>query len=270
MTFPGLLNFLPPKIPPGAPWVRVGQICLGSNQSHIHPNMCAKFGCGPTGVNAMLVWQSRNEQKLRHPATLATIFLEHPSLGSLVVRLITGDPIGISGVKYLCVAIRSLIQLWMIICVVTVWNVCVRFSHTVRWQRTHAICRTMRRRECKLFITSVTCRLSPNQWIILLTMLIFNRHLWMYPPAVTTPGTPRLLLAHRDYSWHGTTPAMPVESRSFPAGAGGLPTAGRSNNPAEHAQLGTDTCTKKWGAHCRGKMNESSVDVWVVCVCVVQ
>ena len=41
----------------------------------------------------------------------------------------------------------------------------------------HVICRTMRRRECKLFITSVTCRLSPNQWIILLTMLIFKRHL---------------------------------------------------------------------------------------------
>ena len=28
-----------------------------------------------------------------------------------MVRLITGDPIGISGVKYLCVAIRSLVQL---------------------------------------------------------------------------------------------------------------------------------------------------------------
>ena len=28
------------------------------------------------------------------------------------------------------------------------------------------ICRTMRRQECKLFSTSVTCRLSPNQWII--------------------------------------------------------------------------------------------------------
>ena len=50
----------------------------------------------------------QNVQKLRHPATLATIFLERPSLGSLVVRFITRDPIGISGDEYLCVAIRSL------------------------------------------------------------------------------------------------------------------------------------------------------------------
>ena len=48
-------------------------------------------------------------RKLRHPATIATTFLERPPLGSLVVRLIAGDPIGISGVKYLCVAIRSLL-----------------------------------------------------------------------------------------------------------------------------------------------------------------
>ena len=109
--FPDFWIFDPLKSPLAPPWGRVGQICFGSNQSHIHPNMCAKFGCGPTGVNAMLVWQSRNVQKLRYPAKLATIFLERPSLGSLVVRLITRDPIGISGDEYLCVAIRSLIIL---------------------------------------------------------------------------------------------------------------------------------------------------------------
>ena len=57
--------------------------------------MCATFGCAPTVVNAMLVWQSRSVRKLRYPATIATIFLARPPLGSLVVRLITGDPIGI-------------------------------------------------------------------------------------------------------------------------------------------------------------------------------
>ena len=112
------------------------------------------------------------------------------------------------------------IQLWMIICVVRAWNVCAYLSHTVRWQMTRVICRNMRRRECKLFITSVTCRLSPNQWIILLTMLIFKRHLWISHTALTTPGsntatTPGMgLLLGRsvavpkvgDYSWHGTTP----------------------------------------------------------------
>ena len=29
----------------------MGQICLAENESHIYPNMCAKFGCGPTVVS---------------------------------------------------------------------------------------------------------------------------------------------------------------------------------------------------------------------------
>ena len=29
----------------------VGPICLGANESHIYPNMCAIFGCGPTVVS---------------------------------------------------------------------------------------------------------------------------------------------------------------------------------------------------------------------------
>ena len=94
---------------------------------------------------------------------------------------------------------------------------------------TRVICRTMRRRECKLFISSVTFRISPNQWIILLTMLIFKKASLnlMYHTAVTTPGTLRLLLARttpgpqrsraesrrlllaRDYSW----PVTPVKIR---------------------------------------------------------
>ena len=68
------------------------------------------------------------------------------------------------------------------------------------WQMTRVICQTMRGRECKLFISSVTCRFSPNQWIMLLTMLIFNRHLWMSHTAVPTPGTLRLLL-DRSVAW---------------------------------------------------------------------
>ena len=29
----------------------MGQIFLVENESHIYPNMCAKFGCGPTVVS---------------------------------------------------------------------------------------------------------------------------------------------------------------------------------------------------------------------------
>ena len=52
MTFPGLLNFLPPEIPPGPPGVDCGvsQMVLGSNDSQINPHRCAKFGRGPTVV----------------------------------------------------------------------------------------------------------------------------------------------------------------------------------------------------------------------------
>ena len=28
----------------------MGPICFGANESHIYPNMCAIFGCGPTVV----------------------------------------------------------------------------------------------------------------------------------------------------------------------------------------------------------------------------
>ena len=47
MTFPGLLIFLPRK----TPWGGVGQFFLGEGQSHTYPNMCAKFGRGPTVVS---------------------------------------------------------------------------------------------------------------------------------------------------------------------------------------------------------------------------
>ena len=46
---------------------------------------------------------------MQHPATIATIILARPPLGSLVVRLITGDAIRISGVGHLGVAIQSLV-----------------------------------------------------------------------------------------------------------------------------------------------------------------
>ena len=33
------------------PWGGLGQFFLAENESHIYPNMCAKFGCGPTVVS---------------------------------------------------------------------------------------------------------------------------------------------------------------------------------------------------------------------------
>ena len=46
---------------------------------------------------------------------IAAIILARPPLGSLVVRLITGDAIRISGVGHLCVAIESLVRCVIII-----------------------------------------------------------------------------------------------------------------------------------------------------------
>ena len=42
---------LPPKNPHVTPLGGVGQICLAENESHIYPNICAKFGCGSTVVS---------------------------------------------------------------------------------------------------------------------------------------------------------------------------------------------------------------------------
>ena len=35
-------------ITPGVRWVK---FLLAENESHVYPNMCAKFGCGPTVVS---------------------------------------------------------------------------------------------------------------------------------------------------------------------------------------------------------------------------
>ena len=35
----------------GPPWGGVGHFFLAENESHIYPNMCAKFGYGPTVVS---------------------------------------------------------------------------------------------------------------------------------------------------------------------------------------------------------------------------
>ncbi len=52
MTFPGLLNFWPPKILPGTTLGWGGShFFLCENDSHIYPNMRAKFACGPTVVS---------------------------------------------------------------------------------------------------------------------------------------------------------------------------------------------------------------------------
>ena len=50
MKFPGLLIFLPPENHHGTPLGSVN-IFLAENESHIYPNMCATFGCGPTVVS---------------------------------------------------------------------------------------------------------------------------------------------------------------------------------------------------------------------------
>ena len=49
--FPDFLLFCPLKTPMGPPCGGVGHIFLAENESHIYPNMRAKFGCDPTVVS---------------------------------------------------------------------------------------------------------------------------------------------------------------------------------------------------------------------------
>ena len=51
MTFPGLLIFLPPKALGTTLGWGGSNIFLAENESHICPNMCAKFSRGPTVVS---------------------------------------------------------------------------------------------------------------------------------------------------------------------------------------------------------------------------
>ena len=50
--FPDFWFVDPLRTPVGPSWGGVGQMyVLAENESHIYPNMCAKFGCGPTVVS---------------------------------------------------------------------------------------------------------------------------------------------------------------------------------------------------------------------------
>ena len=88
-----------------------GILCVYESLTSDHPSdtTTPMWFWGWSYKRGSTVWQSQNVRKLRYPATVSTFFLARPPLGSLVVRLITGDPIGILGVTYLCVAIRSLV-----------------------------------------------------------------------------------------------------------------------------------------------------------------
>ena len=72
MTFPGLLIFGPPKTPPTSPWDPSGVgwvIFLAQNECRIYPNMCAKFGCGPTVVS-----KKRGVQTDRQTEKIAALY----------------------------------------------------------------------------------------------------------------------------------------------------------------------------------------------------
>ena len=51
MIFPGLLICWHPKNSHGTLLGGAGQFFFAEDESHIYPNMCAKFGCGPTVVS---------------------------------------------------------------------------------------------------------------------------------------------------------------------------------------------------------------------------
>ena len=46
----------------------MGQFFLAENESHIYPNMCAKFGCGPTVVSKGGGGTDRQTDRQREPA----------------------------------------------------------------------------------------------------------------------------------------------------------------------------------------------------------
>ena len=49
-----------------SPWGGVGQFVLGESQSRIYPNMCAKFGCGPTVASKKGGYRQTDRQTKGH------------------------------------------------------------------------------------------------------------------------------------------------------------------------------------------------------------
>ena len=96
------------------------------------------------------------------------------------------------------------IQLWMIICVVTVWNVWAHLSHTVRWQMARVICRTMRIDGGANYSSQV---LGLHVAYIPISGSYFSRCIFLKGIfKCLIPLWLGLLLAHCAYSWPGTTP----------------------------------------------------------------
>ena len=88
------------------------------------------------------------------------------------------------------------IQLWMIICVVTVWNVWAHLSHTVRWQMTRVICRTMRR------VVDWSANYSSQVLHVAYLPISGSYFSW----CLFLKGIFKCLIPRCDYSWHGTSP----------------------------------------------------------------
>ena len=56
----------------------VGQFFLGESQSRIYPNMCAKFGCGPTVVSKKKGGTDRQTDKGTLQLYLVDEYTHHP------------------------------------------------------------------------------------------------------------------------------------------------------------------------------------------------
>ena len=52
----------------------MGQIFLVENESHIYPNMCAKFGCGPTVVSKKSGGYRRTDRQTKKTAAVYNVF----------------------------------------------------------------------------------------------------------------------------------------------------------------------------------------------------
>ena len=53
----------------------MSQICLAENESHIYPNICAKFGCGPTVVSKKKGGIDRQTDRQTKAGTLLQLYM---------------------------------------------------------------------------------------------------------------------------------------------------------------------------------------------------
>ena len=106
----------------------MGQILLAENESHIYPNMCAKFGCGPTVVSKKKGVQT-DRQTDKGTLQLYIVDIRNFLEGIATAEVVLVACLGLHHSHYIHASVRRLMQHTYFMCRVTQRNMSKRLGH---------------------------------------------------------------------------------------------------------------------------------------------